>query len=206
MSLKVSNPAAVVTHATQSPASSGSSLASAISRSAAGKTSALGSWLGWKKLEGRVIHIDAVYLARPDFNWGVFLFKLSLFIVAVLVIGPIIIGIVLGVVLVSLILSAIFPRGVANRPGCLSSLATQVFGFFLSSKLRSPQADVPVRDARLRDAQGQEHLVRIKGEITSGNINAGDEVEVEGPNRNGTLVVRRGWNKRTRSEIRVRWL
>lgn len=155
-------------------------------------------------LEGTIIQVDTPYMGHPDFSWGGLLIKVTLLILGVLLIGPVVIGIFGGLMLVALMFRFLFPRGSSHLTGCLSSIASQVIGFLLTKRLLSPKPDVPVRDFRLRDDQGQEHLVRIKGEIVAGNMNVGDEVEVEGRSRRGTFILRRGRNKRTRSEIRVR--
>lgn len=60
---------------------------------------------------------------------------------------------------------------------------------------------VPVRDIRLKDKSGVEYLVRIKGDLYAGNVNVGDDIEVEGFDRRGTIMFYRGKNIRTRSEI-----
>lgn len=63
---------------------------------------------------------------------------------------------------------------------------------------------VPVRDIRLMDKSRVEYLVRIKGDLYAGNVNVGDDIEVEGFDRRGTIVFYRGKNIRTRSEIIVK--
>jgi hypothetical protein len=161
-------------------------------------------WFGWKKIEGQVIHVEPAYMARPDFNWGGFFIKLLIAGFSLLIFGPIALGFIIFFFVLSLLLSILFPMNTSRGPGFLSSVASQVVGFFLTSKLLGPKADIPVRDIRLRDKTGQEHLIRLKGDLISGNINVGDEIEVEGYDRRGTLMLKRGLNKRTRSEIRVK--
>jgi len=156
------------------------------------------SFFGWRKLSGTVIAIDPPYMAKPEFNWFSFISKL----IIGLILLPFIIGFIIVAIVFSIFLS-IFSFG-RNRPGFLSSLASQVVGFFLTGKLFGPKEQVPVRDIRLRDDVGQEHLIRIRGELVAGNLNVGDEVEVEGFDRRGTLMFRRGHNKRTRAEILVK--
>lgn len=155
-------------------------------------------FFGWSKLSGTVIAIDPPYMAKPEFKWPSFLIKLTIG----LAIFPLIIGAIIAGVFFSLI-NSLFGFG-RNRPGFFSSLASQVVGFFLTGKLFGPKEQVPVRDIRLRDEVGQEYLVRIRGELVAGNLNVGDEVEVEGFDRRGTLMFRRGRNKRTRAEILVK--
>lgn len=158
----------------------------------------LAGLLRWTAVNGIVIHIDPLYMARPEFNWGGFLIKSGLVVLFL----PLFLSLAIVTFMMSTISSMIgLNRG---RPGFFSNLATQVTGFFLTSKLFGPKADVPVRDVRLRDGSGDEHLVRIRGDFVSGNVNIGDDVTVEGVNRSGTLMFRRGYNNRTRSEIWVK--
>ena len=168
------------------------------------KTFSLWDYLGWKKIEGQVIHIEAPYMTRPDFSLLGFLAKMFLFLIGLVFFGTLMIGIVVGGMFLSFLLSIFLPRRGGKGPGFLSSVASQVVGFFLTSKLLGPKDDVPVRDVRLRDAARQEHLVRLKGDLISGSINVGDDILVEGFDRSGTLIFSRGWNKRIRAEIRVK--
>ena len=86
----------------------------------------------------------------------------------------------------------------------LSAVSVQVVSFLLTRRLMGPMANVPVRDIRIRDSAGQEFLVRIKGQLTSGSVSVGDDVLVEGWDRNGMLLFRRGFNKRIRTAIKVK--
>ncbi|KUG26049.1 hypothetical protein ASZ90_004123 [hydrocarbon metagenome] len=155
-------------------------------------------------LKGTVVNVDPTYMSHPDFRWDFFLIKIVIFVVAVFVISPIIIGIMLGLIVASAIFSFMFPSRTRHGYGFLSSILSHMLSFIFTKHLLGQKEMVSVRDIRLRDHLGQEHLIRIKGEIVSGNINVGDEIEVEGFNRGGTIMFRRGWNKRIRSEIRVK--
>lgn len=135
-------------------------------------------------------------MAKPETDWLRILLKLAM--------GIILLPVILGVVIGALIIGITFSLLGIGTSRFFSSLASQIIGFFLMGKLFGPKEQVPVRDIRLRDDSGLEHLVRIRGELVAGNMNVGDEVEVEGFNRRGTLMLRRGLNKRTRSEIRVK--
>lgn len=161
-------------------------------------------FLGWRVLKGTIIQVDPPYMGHPDFAWAGMLIKATLIIIAVIFIGPIVIGVLMGLAVVALIFAFLFPSSSAHSNGCLTSLASQMVGFFLTKRMFGVKPDIPVRDFRLRDEEGQEHLVRLKGELISGNLGVGDEVELEGIDRRGTFSLRRGVNKRTRSEIRVR--
>jgi len=155
-------------------------------------------------LKGTVVNVDPTYTSNPDFRWGFFLLKIIILVIAFFIIGPIIIGIMLGLLVTSAIFSLLFPSRPRQGSGFLSSIFSHMLSFIFIKHLFGQKEMVSVQDIRLREHSGQEHLIRIKGEIVSGNINVGDEIEVEGFNRGGTLIFRRGWNKRIKSEIRVK--
>jgi hypothetical protein len=137
-------------------------------------------------------------MATPDFRGGRFLLKLAVLGAAVYFYGLIIL-LALGVLLVfAWLVSKILPQGL------LSGVAVQVISFMLTRRLIGPIANVPVRDIRVRDASGQETLVRMKGQLISGSVSVGDDILAEGWERNGTLLFRRGYNKRIRSDIRIK--
>jgi hypothetical protein len=155
--------------------------------------------LRWRKLTGTVIAVEPPYMAKPEMDLAKLLGKLAL--------GILLLPVILVVGATALVISVAFSVlsfGRGGGPGLFSNIASQVFSFFLIGKLFGPRREVPVRDIRLRDASGLENLVRIQGEMRAGNLNVGDEVEVEGFDRGGTLMFRRGWNKRIRSEIVVK--
>lgn len=154
--------------------------------------------LGWRIIDGRVIHVEPVYMAIPDPAWGRLLLKIMVLGGAIYYYGPsILVGFAILLVLLWLG-SRILPQGL------LSGVAVQVISFLLTRSLVGPPASVPVRDVRLRDASGEEYLVRLKGHLISGSIAVGDEIVAEGRDRNGTLLFRRGFNKRIRTAIHVR--
>jgi hypothetical protein len=139
-----------------------------------------------------------MYLAQPDRQWGRLLVKLGVLAAGVYYYGPLIL-IVLAVLLVlAWLLSKIFPQGL------LSGVAIQVISFMLTRRLVGPIANVPVRDVRVRDASGQETLVRVKGQLTSGSISVGDDILAEGWERGGMILFRRGYNKRISADIKIR--
>jgi hypothetical protein len=139
-----------------------------------------------------------MYLAHADFRWIAFLVKLAVLAGTVYYFGLAILVMVIAVLAVLWLLSKILPTGF------LSTLATQVIGFMLTRSLMGPMATVPVRDVRVRDASGQETLVRLKGQLTSGSVSVGDDITAEGWLRNGMLLFRRGYNNRIRAEIKVK--
>jgi membrane protein implicated in regulation of membrane protease activity len=157
-------------------------------------TSAL-SPFGWRSLDGRVIQVEPIYLANPDFHWARFFVKLAILGAAVYYYGILILA-VFGVFLLLMWMLSKVPF--------LSAIAVQVVSFVLTRRLMGPMANVPVRDIRIRDSGGQEFLVRMKGQLNSGSVSVGDDVLVEGWDRNGMLLFRRGYNKRIRTAIKVK--
>jgi hypothetical protein len=134
-------------------------------------------------------------MANADSRWGLFFLKLTVLGTVIYFYGLLIL-MVLGVFLLLMWLLSKVPF--------LSAVAVQVVGFLLTRRLMGPVASVPVRDIRLRDSAGQEFLVRMKGQLTSGSVSVGDDVVVEGWDRSGMLLFRRGYNNRIRTEIRVK--
>lgn len=148
------------------------------------------NWLGWTELRGTVIHIDPTYMATPPVNWSRVLLALLLFPVAAMV----------AVFLFAfwLVGSIMFPR--FARSMNISNLLL----FLVFQRAGGPRPQAPVRDIRIRDRAGNEHFVRIIGQVVSGSVNVGDDVTIAGYCRGGTLRARRGINHRTRSVIKVR--
>jgi len=154
--------------------------------------------LGWCSINGRVIHVEPMYMAMPDFLWGRFLVKLAVIGASVYYLGFVIL-VALGVLLIlAWLASKILPQGL------LSGVAVQVISFMLTRRLMGPIANVPVRDIRVRDASSQETLVRMKGQLTAGSVSVGDDLVVEGWDRGGMLLFRRGYNKRIRTDIKIK--
>jgi hypothetical protein len=139
-----------------------------------------------------------MYMARPDFQWGRFLIKLAVLGAGVYYYGMVILVALAALLVFAWLLSKILPQGL------LSGVAVQVISFTLTRRLMGPMANVPVRDIRVRDASGQETLVRMKGQLTSGSVSVGDDILAEGWERSGMLLFRRGYNKRIRADIRIK--
>ena len=161
----------------------------------------------WKTLSGVVIAVEAPYMAKPEINSFVAILKLTMGIILLPALGFLILLVFAWKVAWVLMFPSIFPtRNNESGGGAsfLSNLASQIISFFLMGKLFGKKELVPVRDIRLRSSEGSEHLVRIKGDLITGNINVGDNIKVSGINRKGTLFFRRGINNRTNSEITVR--
>lgn len=148
------------------------------------------NWLGWTEIRGTVIHVDPIYTATKPVNWARVIFTLALFPVALMVAAFLCAFWIVG--------SIMFPR--FARSMNISNLLL----LLLFQRAAGPRPQAPVRDIRIRDRAGNEHFVRIIGEIVSGSVNVGDDVTLAGFSRGGTLRVRRGINHRTRSVIKVR--
>ena len=156
---------------------------------------------GWKSLDGRVVRAEPPYLGTPSFAWGRFLVNLS-----VLGAGVYAVYYTCGAVLflfVVLFILALWLLGKVFRGGFLTAVAVRVTSSMLTRRLTRPVASAPVRDYRVRHSNGQETLVRLKGQLVAGSVCVGDDVHVEGFERAGILLLRRGYNKSIRAAIRV---
>jgi hypothetical protein len=83
---------------------------------------------------------------------------------------------------------------------CFSGMDLLWLGYFFRGNGRAVE-QIPVWYARVRQDDGAEVMVRIKGAYASGNVAADDLVSFWGIWQDGVLVVRRGFNHRTRSRI-----
>ncbi|MBV9929099.1 MAG: hypothetical protein JOZ96_29075 [Acidobacteria bacterium] len=164
----------------------------------------LRAFFGRRVLRGTIVQAEAPFTGHPDFDWVGVLLRLVVLTLALIFVGPVVLGVVIGLLVVWLMFSFVFPSATSHSAGCIGGLVNQMLGFFFTRKLFGPRREVQVRDYRLRDGAGEEHQLRVKGEIARGNMTVGDEVEVEGVDRGGMLIVRRGRNLRTRAEIVVR--
>lgn len=136
-----------------------------------------------------------------------FLLKLAIFGTLIIAIGTVVLTIVIALFIASLLFSLLFsPRATAARVGggFIGSVASQVVGFFLIRQLFRQKTDMQVTNVRVRDRAGVEHLVRIEGYVVGGTVNVGDDVTIEGKDRRGTLIMRRGYNNRMRAQIQVK--
>ncbi len=180
------------------PTQAGTTLATpGVPTSSASQTSAL-SPFGWRSFDGRVIQAEPMYMATPDLRWGRLLLKLAIYGAAVYYFGIAILLAFAAFLVLIWLMSKVLPQGL------LTGVAIQVISFLLTRKLLGPIANVPVRDIRLRDGGGQELLIRMKGQLTSGSVAVGDDIVAEGWERSGMLLFRRGYNKRIRAAITLR--
>lgn len=145
------------------------------------------SWFGWATVRGTVIHLDLMYTIPAPVSW--------IRALLVVIVAPIVVPLILGFWLAASILS----------PRIGKSLhVTSLLLLFVAFCRTGNRSQVPVRDLRLRDDVGNEHGVRMTGQLVGGNVNVGDDVTLSGFSFGGTLKARQGINHRTRSQIRVR--
>jgi hypothetical protein len=171
--------------------------ASSIAAPAPRKVSALEPF-GWRSVDGRVIQVEPIYMGTPDSRWGLFAVKLAVVCGLVYYYGALLLWVIILFVAVGWLLGKVF------KGGFLSAVAVQVTSFILTRRLVGNVASVPIRDFRIREGSGNETLVRMKGQLVSGGVTVGDDVHVEGWERAGMLLFRRGYNNRVRAEIRVK--
>lgn len=164
--------------------------------------SALGLWRGEPDLVGTVIATDQLYYEPPDFD-GIRLLNRLLFIVEFLGLpflmlwallkfaGPF--SLILGLLGLYLFFRFLSPSNLFALLG--------IFHFLSPGRAREEQ--VPVQYLRVRDRFEQEHIVRRKGQLRSGNLMPGDEVALWGRWQGGTLHLRSGLNLRTQAQINV---
>jgi len=145
-----------------------------------------------------VIQVEPIYMGTPDSRWGSFVVKMGVVGGLVYYYGALLLWLIILFVAVGWLLAK-FVKG-----GFLSAVAVQVTSFMLTRRLVGPVANVPIRDFRIRDGNGNETLVRMKGQLVSGGVTVGDDVVVEGWERGGMLLFRRGYNNRIRADIRVK--
>lgn len=147
--------------------------------------------------------MEAAYQERPDFDWFQLFTKILWLMLLVaspflLLYGLLVFGGVLPAIL------ALLAMGYLVRflkPANLFPLLH--LHAILSPSRRSEIGTVPVRNLRVRDDDDVEWMVRMKGQITLGNVATDDLVSLWGRWRGGTLLVTHGYNHRTRSDIQV---
>jgi len=172
------------------------STASALATNAQ-STSAAGLF-GWRTLDGRVIQVEPIYMGAADFRWDRLLVKIALLGTAIYFFGVAILAVFAILLVLLWLISKIMPKNF------VSGVAVQVVSFMLTRRLVGPVTNVPIRDIRIRDSANQEFLVRLKGQLISGSISVGDDVVLAGWDRGGTVIFKRGFNKRIRTDIRIK--
>ncbi|HYC90052.1 MAG TPA: hypothetical protein VEO54_12630 [Thermoanaerobaculia bacterium] len=188
-------PAAIRSAAAAAPAA----VAVAVPVRATAPRRSLAEWLGWRRLDGTVVHAGLQQMGRLQKEWWEIAWKVCVIATILLFFGIA----ALAILVIVAVLSLFFARKQRDRPGFLQNLATQVAAFLIIGRLFGPRKSIPVCDFRIRDANGTESLVRVEGHVIQGAFASGDDVTVEGFNHGGTLVLRRGWNRRLNCAIRV---
>jgi hypothetical protein len=144
---------------------------------------------------------EAPYGADNEFILWKFLLKIGTFVFLAWMLydwaSKNMFAVLLGGVVILLI--AIFAAGIF----CM--VFGQLVGALFSAKLFGKEKQIQVRDVRLRDSQLLEHVVRFRGELRAGQVAVGDEIEIWGRNRGGTIMARWGYNFRTRTRISVKY-
>jgi len=160
---------------------------------------------GWRSVDGTVIHVGQTGLVEAPRRWWKLILKLIVVLGAFAVFGAIALAVIGALFVLGLFTSLLFPRHERRRSGgFVQSVASQVVGFFLTSRLLGQRPMVPACDYRLRDPSGQEHLIRVEGYLRTGGLAVGDDITAEGFDRHGTLVMQRGWNRRLGTLILVK--
>jgi hypothetical protein len=189
-------PAAIRSAAVGAPAA----VVVAVAVGATAPRPSLAEWLGWRQLDGTVVHTGLQQMGRLQKEWWEIAWKVCVIATILLFFGMA----ALTILVIAAVLSLFFASKQRDRPGFLQNLATQVASFLIIGHLFGPRKGVPVCDFRVRDANGNESLVRVEGHVIQGAFAIDDDVTVEGFNHGGTLVLRRGWNRRLNCAIRVR--
>lgn len=144
-----------------------------------------------QQIRGTILRVDAPYTGKRDLTIAG-------------VVGKVLLALfVLPFLLPFWLLLSMF-RSDAARPSFTSQVAVRVTSFWVSLKLYGDRRVVLVRDVRVRDGAGQQWLVRVTGNFVAGALSVGDDVTLEGVNRKGTIVFRRGINHTIRSAIAVK--
>lgn len=161
---------------------------------------------GWKRIDGTVIDKSLQQIGFLRHEWWETTLKLLVIVAAVLVFGVTALAVVLAAAFLSLLVSLLMPRRAprGRPPGFFAGMATQIASFFLFSRLFGPKATVPISEYRIRDAKNDIWLIRVEGYVVQGSFGPGDDVLAEGFEHDGTLFVRRGFNRTLNCSIRVR--
>jgi hypothetical protein len=138
------------------------------------------------QIHGTVVHIDQVYAGKRPVDFVRTVTK----VVFAFALAPAALAVWLMVAMVS---------SNKGRPTFASEVVVRAAGFWAGRKL--VDNTVAVRDIRVQDGTGQQWLVRICGQLKSGNVTLGDVVTIDGVDRNGTLWFRHGTNHTGRSKL-----
>lgn len=153
-------------------------------------------------ISGRVTWIESS-LENMDFNIYRF-FSQSIFFLMFL---PLLVGILSISFVLWVTFALIGFRGLASGVNPLSILsATNSLGVLLAIIFpRTPgRVQTTAQRLTLKTSQGEERAALVKGELISGTIRRGDEIELQGRWRNGTLVMINGVNRTLSTHLRLR--
>ena len=158
---------------------------------------------GWCSVSGTVIDVSQPYQIRPQGSSVGCLISLLLLPVLIFVVPSLLLAMVF--ITVPMKMFNMFgmgkPRG---HPGFFENLLRQITGAAVNNWFANRRDPVWVRDVRLRDPSGQQHVVRVQGDIVSGSVSIGDDVDLEGYDRGGTLFLSRGWNRSVNAKIKIK--
>ena len=144
-----------------------------------------------QQVRGTVLRVDAPYPGKREVNIVRVLCKVLLAFLVIPILLPF------------WIVLSLF-RSDSIRPSFTSQVAVRVTSYWLSLKLYGDRRAALIRDIRVRDGAGQQWLVRIIGNFVAGALSVGDDVTIEGVDRQGTIVFRRGMNHTIRCAIVVK--
>jgi hypothetical protein len=170
---------------------------------------------GRVRVRGRVINVQS-FRMPPPFRWRNALAVAALVAFLVFVVLPVVLPELLRAaahLLCPLLLAFVILSALSNmaggmlggrsfQPGALVSQIVSPMCRGLFHMGRFPYAghyqrppDLTVHDVTLLDhASGRQVLVRIEGDFANGTVATGQEIEVEGADRNGTIFFCRGVN------------
>jgi len=163
--------------------------------------------IGWRSVSGVVTAVDPPYKAQRRGQPLMFLLKLVLVIAVAPFVLALVIGLAAGLFVFKTGLSMMWGHRDNRRqshPGLVHSLVNHILTYTFVGAIFGPKPTDDIRDFRLRDETGREHFVRVRGELSAGNVNVGDELRVRGFSHRGTIELTSGVNERTRSRLIVR--
>jgi len=156
------------------------------------------------RVTARILAAEPVLQEQPDFDG--FRFATRTIWILLFLGSPVMI--VYGLFQLGGILPALLALGLLLF-GLRFLSPTNLFSLFHLAALLNPAGrrnhdPVPVRYYRVRTVHsGQEHIVRMKGRLTLGNIQPDDIVTFQGSWRGGILRAFRAFNHRSRAEVAI---
>jgi hypothetical protein len=164
-------------------------------RPATKNISAFQQFLEGTELRGKVIEIQPPYYMKPEFNMGKPILILGILCIALFILSQ-------NLILLILVGGAILLIGAV-----MSFLHIPVmfiaFEMIMMQSRGSGRGDVQVRDVVIQDSDGN-HLVRIMGQLTIGNISKGDSITAKGRMKKGMLIFRSGYNHTINTALKAK--